>query len=226
MECEPAIDATFWLNCRRQRQASITRNETIRSVTLHPRTFLRKPSRRVVDAFLENQRRYELTYEPVGCTREGSPDGFDCDQYRVQLGKGEAVFAVAQETIYSWGMFPSGWTHVIHDASTVRAEQTVAVLIKVYGLWWLNSARIVYVIDNAERRCGFAYGTLPGHVESGEERFMVEWDEDDAVWYDLRAISRPRHWTIRLGYRLVRRQQRRFARDSQRAMLDATARAQ
>ena len=194
-------------------------------MALYPRTFLYKPSRRIVDAFIESQQRCKLTYTPVGCTRDGSPDGFDCDQYRVRLGKGGAVFAAAQEAIQSWRMFPSGWTDVIHDASTFRAEQTVAVLIRVYGLWWLNSARIVYVIDNAERRFGFAYGTLPGHVETGEERFLVEWDEDDAVWYDLRAVSRPRHWAIKLGYRLVRRQQRRFARDSQRAMVDAVVRA-
>jgi uncharacterized protein (UPF0548 family) len=28
--------------------------------------------------------------------------------------------------------------------------------------------RVVYVLDEPERR-GFAYGTLPGHPESGEE---------------------------------------------------------
>ncbi len=50
-------------------------------------------------------------------------------------------------------------------------------------------------------RFGFAYGTLPGHVESGEERFLVEWDRgDDAVWYDILAFSRPNHVLTRLGY--------------------------
>lgn len=55
----------------------------------------------------------------------------------------------------------------------------VAVLIRLYG-WWLNTSRIVYVIDDEEgdagavRRFGFAYGTLPAHAEAGEERFCVE----------------------------------------------------
>jgi uncharacterized protein (UPF0548 family) len=137
------------------------------------------------------------------------------------LGKGEAVFSAACEAIGCWRMFPAPWTQVIHE-NGLRANETIAVLIKVCGLWWLNSTRIVYVIDNCDRQFGFAYGTLPGHVESGEERFMVEWDEDDAVWYDLRAVSRPRHWVTRLGYPLTRLQQRRFARDSQRAMVEAT----
>jgi uncharacterized protein (UPF0548 family) len=32
--------------------------------------------------------------------------------------------------------------------------------------------RIVYVIDEPDRR-GFAYGTLPGHPERGEEAFII-----------------------------------------------------
>ena len=78
----------------------------------------------------------------------------------------------------------------------------------------------------AGSRFGFAYGTLPGHAESGEERFLVEWDRaDDAVWYDILAFSRPRHPLARLGYPLTRRTQRRFARDSAAAIRQAVAHA-
>ena len=38
-------------------------------------------------------------------------------------------------------------------------------------------------------RFGFAYGTLPGHGGSGEERFLIERDRDDGVWYDILAFS-------------------------------------
>ena len=69
---------------------------------------------------------------------------------------------------------------------------------------------------------GFAYGTLPGHVESGEERFLIEWDrETDKVWYDILAFSRPNHFLTRLGYPLVRRTQKRFGRDSAASMFRA-----
>jgi uncharacterized protein (UPF0548 family) len=69
---------------------------------------------------------------------------------------------------------------------------------------------------------GFAYGTLPGHVERGEERFLVEWDQgDDAVWYDILAFSRPNHLLTRLGYPVVRRLQKRFGRDSAATVLKA-----
>ena len=71
-------------------------------------------------------------------------------------------------------------------------------------------------------RFGFAYGTLPDHAEKGEERFSVEWHhEDNSVWYDILAFSRPNHPLARLGLPLTRRLQRRFARDSKRAMVAA-----
>ena len=64
------------------------------------------------------------------------------------------------------------------------------------------------------RRFGFAYGTLPDHVECGEERFMIEWLADDSVWYDILAFSRPRHPLVRLSSPLARMLQKRFARES------------
>jgi uncharacterized protein (UPF0548 family) len=100
----------------------------------------------------------------------------------------------------------------------------VAVLAHVFGFWSLNTCRIVYVVDDEGpvKRYGFAYGTLPEHVESGEERFMVEWDQENAsVWYDILAFSRPNQFLACLAYPLVRRLQKRFARDSAAAMLTA-----
>jgi uncharacterized protein (UPF0548 family) len=73
------------------------------------------------------------------------------------------------------------------------------------------------VIDE-KNRFGFAYGTLPGHAECGEEIFMVERHEDDSVHYVIKAFSRPRLWLARLGYPIARAQQRKFVRDSKAAM--------
>jgi uncharacterized protein (UPF0548 family) len=71
-------------------------------------------------------------------------------------------------------------------------------------------------------RFGFAYGTLPGHVEKGEERFLLEWDRSsDRVYYDILAFSKPNHIMTRLGYPLVRRTQKRFGRESSASMFRA-----
>lgn len=69
------------------------------------------------------------------------------------------------------------------------------------------------------KRFGFVYGTLPEHAESGEQRFTVEWHEqEDAVWYNILAFSRPQQPLARWGYPFARRLQKRFATDSATAM--------
>ena len=102
----------------------------------------------------------------------------------------------------------------------------MAVIAQLFGIWWLNACRILYVIDESGpiTKFGFAYGTLPDHAASGEERFLIEWDHaDDVVWYDILAFSRSRHFLVRFGYPITRRVQKRFARDSTAAMSRASS---
>jgi uncharacterized protein (UPF0548 family) len=89
-----------------------------------------------------------------------------------------------------------------------------------FGMWWLSACRIVYLVDETTpiRRWGFAYGTLPAHVEQGEERFSIEQQPDGSVWFDLRAFSRPRYWPVKMARPLARRLQMRFVRESTAAM--------
>jgi uncharacterized protein (UPF0548 family) len=123
-------------------------------------------------------------------------------------------------------MFNIGWVTLCWPRAPIEIGQEVGILIPLFGLWSLNACRIVYTLDadNHARRFGFAYGTLADHMESGEERFSVEWHRgDDSVWYDLFAFSRPRHSLARLGRPLSRSLQRRFARDSLQAMMRAVS---
>jgi uncharacterized protein (UPF0548 family) len=83
------------------------------------------------------------------------------------------------------------------DASSEVAAVDSEVLV---GLGPLHApCRVVYVIDEADRR-GFAYGTLPGHPESGEELFAVRYDTaTDEVNAEVVAFSRHATWWSRLG---------------------------
>jgi len=151
---------------------------------------------------------------------------YNVDRNRVRLGQGEAVFARAARAIRDWRMFQLGWVETFPANSAITEGTTVAILVHLFACWSLNAARIVYVIDQVPplARFGFAYGTLADHAERGEERFTVEWrGEDDSVWYDLLAFSRPNHPLARMAYPLSRRLQKRFARDSLAAMVDAVA---
>ena len=185
------------------------------------------PSEKLIRDFLARQERASFSYSEVGLSREGKPAGYNLDHHRTLLGKGQEVFVTAVEALKRWEMFPAPWTRIVPTDALVQESATVAVLAHAFGCWWLNACRIVYVLDESApvRRFGFAYGTLPDHVEYGEERFSVEWRDDDTVWYDIRVFSRPRHWLARLAYPLTRRLQRRFVRESQEAMRRAMAAA-
>ncbi|HWU46651.1 MAG TPA: DUF1990 domain-containing protein [Humibacter sp.] len=77
--------------------------------------------------------------------------------------------------------------------------------------------RVVYVIDEPNR-AGFAYGTLHGHPESGEEAFIVEHRDDDSVWFVLRSFSRGANPFYRLCTPLLRAQQRKYTKRYLRAL--------
>jgi uncharacterized protein (UPF0548 family) len=190
-------------------------------------TSLRKPSPGQIARFLDSQQSLDYTYAPVGATATALPEGYVVDRVRTALGRGESTFAAAKTALCHWRQLQLGWIAATPPATPIAPGATVAVVIRAAGLWWLNASRIVYVVDEADETAscfGFAYGTLPGHAESGEEQFLVEHDRaTDEVWYSILAFSRPRHPLARLGRPLVRRIQQRFGRESAAAMVKAVA---
>jgi uncharacterized protein (UPF0548 family) len=188
---------------------------------------IQPPSRPRIERFLAAQRGLPYTYPAIGATRlTAAPSGYAIDHNRIWLGAGTGAFERAAMALQRWTMFDIGWVWLCWPETPLAVGATFGVMIRHFGFWSLNSARIVYLLDEdgPVRRYGFAYGTLPGHAERGEERFMIEWRRsDDSVWYDLFAFSRPHHPLTRAGYPLTRMLQRRFAHDSKAAMARAVA---
>jgi len=183
---------------------------------------LRKPSAEALGRFLARQAALPFSYSAVGTTVP--PAGYAVDHTRIELGEGKAVFQAAKAALQRWRQFSLGWVEAWPPDTPIEPGQAVAVLAHAFGLWWINACRIVYVVDEpgTVSKYGFAYGTLPDHVESGEERFLVEWDRNEnRVSYDILAFSRPNKLLARLCKPAVRRLQKRFARDSAAAMLRA-----
>jgi uncharacterized protein (UPF0548 family) len=179
--------------------------------------FLTEPSEQMVTRFIATQTDLPLTYRAVGATRYKAPDKFTVDHNRVQLGRGEISYNRAVSAMKSWRHFDLGWVSIVPEGIAVEVGAIVAVKARAFGSWSLNATRIVYVVDEESetRRFGFAYGTLPGHVECGEERFLIEWNKaDDSVWYDILAFSKPQHPLVRMSFPLARLLQKRFARES------------
>ncbi|HZB96719.1 MAG TPA: DUF1990 domain-containing protein [Herpetosiphonaceae bacterium] len=180
-----------------------------------------KPANTRINHFLAVQRTLPFSYPEVGASRTGTPPGYPINHYRGQLGAGSQTFARSAEALRNWRMYDLPWTQLCWPDSPIAEGSVVAVLAHTFGLWSLNASRIIYVIEETGpvHRFGFAFGTLPGHMEQGEERFTVDWNRrDDSVWYELFAFARPKHPLAKLGYPFTRWVQKRFAIESYAAM--------
>jgi uncharacterized protein (UPF0548 family) len=187
--------------------------------------FMSKPNRTSIEAFIAAQQNQDFSYVEVGCTRGKAPNGYTTDHNRIKLGQSIDTFERAKSAVHQWKMFDMPWIDLCWSDTPIEPGATVAVVIPHLGFWSINACRIVYLIEEhgSLEKYGFAYGTLPDHAEIGEERFTVEFNpEDQSVWYDLYAISRPTT-LARLAYPFTRGLQKRFARDSKAAMQDAVA---
>ena len=186
---------------------------------------LREPSDAQIERFLDNQRSLPFSYPEVGASREGASPGYPVNYHRGRLGTGQQTFVRAVEAIRGWKMYETGWTKLCWPEAPITENTVVGVLGHHFGLWSLNACRIAYVIEEEGpllKRYGFAFGTLPGHVERGEERFTVEWHRaDDSVSYEVFAFARPAHWLTKAAPPFVRLIQRRFAAASLRSMAEA-----
>lgn len=100
------------------------------------------------------------------------------------------------------GCFPPG--------APIEVGVEVVLCFRLVALHVVAACRIVRAVDEAAR-FGFAYGTLPMHPETGEEAFLVEWDEerDPSVRFSITAFSRPRERLAALAGPVSRRVQRR-----------------
>ena len=185
---------------------------------------LTAPSEDEIRRFISKQSDSGFSYPEVGASATAVPTGYNVDRNRIQLGSGEGTWQRAAEAIRKWRMFSMPWVNLHFASAPIQVGTDVAVSVHHLGFYSLNACRIVYVVDEDVpiKRFGFAYGTLAEHAESGEERFTVEWNrEDDGVWYDILAFSRPRQMLARLGYPLSRLLQKRFAQGSKAAMLQS-----
>ena len=135
-----------------------------------------------------------LTYEPRGRTLDGPmPEDFHHLQVERRLGSGDEVYARAAEALMTYA--PQRGIGLRPVATAPRAAVGVDVLSRL--LVAPVPCRVVWAVEGPDRT-GFGYGTLEGHVESGEEGFQVERRGDD-VYAVVRAYSRPAWRVARLA---------------------------
>ncbi|MFC8848329.1 MULTISPECIES: DUF1990 family protein [unclassified Micromonospora] len=151
----------------------------------------------------------ELTYPEVGATRDGTlPTGYHHLRHRVRLPDGG--FPIAANAVLGWRLHRAAG--VVMRTGVPRAAPGARVTpglgVGPARIW--GPTEVVWAVDEPGR-AGFGYGTLPGHPERGEEAFVVERDGSGAVWFEVRAFSRPDRWFMRAAGPAGRAFQRGYA---------------
>jgi uncharacterized protein (UPF0548 family) len=147
------------------------------------------------------------TYPEIGASVDGPlPPGYDHVDGRVRVGAA-GDFERARAALLGWA--PQRHAGIEVHPRDARPEPGTTVLLRM-GLGPLRitaPCRVVLAIDEPGR-AGFAYGTLPGHPERGEESFVLLRTDTDTLLV-IRAFSRPARWFSRLGAPVSRMVQRR-----------------
>lgn len=151
-----------------------------------------------------------LTYPEVGSSlAPAMPSGYHHVVRRERVGSGGDAFRALAEGIMAWGIQRGAGLEVRVAVEQVAHGVDVTCVTRLGPVRVPVPCRVVAVVDEPTR-VGFAYGTLPGHPERGEEAFLAEFDAASGeVWFTVRAFSRPGTWWSRLGApvaRLVQKQ--------------------
>jgi uncharacterized protein (UPF0548 family) len=165
---------------------------------------------------LRRARQGAPTYDHIGSTL----DPLRCDapavrSFPLDVGRGDATFRAARTALQTWVPQRGLGAEVLPAGLRVALDETVLVVLRRGPIFFVAPNRVVALVDEP-RRFAFAYGTLPGHPERGEESFTVEWLSDDTVRATIRVQARPATLAARvagpLGGWLQRAALRRYLR--------------
>jgi uncharacterized protein (UPF0548 family) len=160
---------------------------------------LRRPSDETLQRILEDQQGQPFPYPAVGATAGGDlPAGFHHDRMGTDLGPDDGDrFERARQALREW-VPQRGAGIYVYPGHPVAADGAFVLALPLPGAGWaLAPGRVAYLLDEPERT-GFAYGTLTGHPERGEEAFLVHRSEG-RLRFEVIAFSRPHDLLARLG---------------------------
>lgn len=153
--------------------------------------FVRPNSPASISRLLAAGQAAEPTYLERGVTLTGElPAGYHHLSEGLVLGHGPEVFARASKGLRTWQAHRLRGVRVFPADAPLQAGATVVVTLGI-GLGAIAAPCRIIEVAEEPGRFGFAYGTLPGHPEQGEESFVVTIGDEDAVRFDVRAFSRP-----------------------------------
>lgn len=144
----------------------------------------------------------DLNYVEIGMTEDADiPDGYSALTLREPVGRGQAAFDALSEGILSWKLHERSGLRTRPDTPRVQLGSLVQLGFGFGPARIVAPCRVVRIINDetaTETRSGFAYGTLDGHPETGEESFAAVLNADGTVYLEIIAGSRHSTWFYQL----------------------------
>ena len=156
------------------------------------------------------------------------PDGYRNFESAYFVGRGQDTFDRCTEELLHWevkirsgfdievggqgttgagepgnGRGTTGAGESGNEPPRVEAGQEPTIRVRLGPFRLPEPSRVIDVFETA-RRCGFTYGTKPGHPITGEESFILIRTTDDRVFLVLRSVSRAGAGIWRFGEPFVR----------------------
>lgn len=173
-----------------------------------------RPRRDQLDRLLADASAADFTYEHTTSTLTR----VDLPTWRRDLGDVPGAYERAVAALQSWAPQRRIGARIHPDAAMLEAGTSLLVVLRAGPAEIVAPVRIVAVIDETDR-FGYAYGTLPGHPERGEESFIVERTAGGSTRASIVIDAHPATIAARLTAPIVTLLQRRAVR----SYLDALA---
>lgn len=192
-----------------------------------------RPSLKDQKACLEKTDSFNYDLKLIGATDRSisslqkddqlSEEGFLLNHARVLIGSGQETYEKGKNALQNWRHFQMNWTFV-EPTTPIKSGVKFCVCVKEFLPWLMMPLQVVYVNENkrsGKMKASFSFGsgTLQGHLLAGEERFSVELDDKNQVWYEILSFSKPAHFLSFMGYPYVQFRQKYFAKKSTDAVL-------
>ena len=130
------------------------------------------------------------------------PDGsWTVVDYAQIIGRGEHDFLRAVDNLLTWRAHRSA-------AVCVRGEPVIGETVQLYFGPTVSPCRII-AVEHGPRRVALVYGTVHGHIERGEEAFLLELNSANEVIGRCVAFSQHSWWLARL----LRSEERRVGKE-------------
>ena len=152
-----------------------------------------------------------VTYAEVGATAGELPAGYHHVRSTRVIGHGRARFERACDDLFAGLVQRRAGARIRLSDVPLREGTRVRMLVSVGPLAFRIPCLVVWA-ERTATSAGFAYGTLPGHPERGEERFEVRLAPSGEVTFTITAFSAPGRWFTLLGGPLARLVQSRMTR--------------